>query len=82
MDRRRLIELSADPRLALYFYTPEDILLQKLLWFRQGGETSDRQWRDIRGIVLAQGQALDAAYLEKQAPPAGIADLLHRALRT
>jgi hypothetical protein len=23
------------------------ILLQKLRWFRRGGEVSDRQWRDV-----------------------------------
>ena len=33
------------------FVTPEDILLAKLHWFREGGEVSNVQWRDIQGIV-------------------------------
>lgn len=36
----------SDPDRYLYAYTPEDILLQKLRWFRKGHEVSDRQWRD------------------------------------
>ena len=36
-------------------HPPEDILPQKLRWFRRGGETSDRQWRDTLGIARTQG---------------------------
>jgi hypothetical protein len=80
MDRRRSIEVCADPSRCLYFYTPEDILLQKLAWFRQGGEVSDRQWRDVVGIVVTQGASLDRSYLREHAEEAGVADLLPRAL--
>ncbi len=31
----------------LHVHPPEDILLQKLRWYRTGGEVSDRQWRDV-----------------------------------
>jgi hypothetical protein len=58
----------------------EDIILQKLLWFVQGGGVSDRQWRDVRGVVRVQGAALDRAYLEHHAGSHGVLDLLHRAL--
>jgi hypothetical protein len=64
----------------LYVHIPEDILLQKLRWFLQGGEVSDRQWRDIRGIIRVQGAGLDRAYLADNAPVLGVADLLQRAL--
>ena len=58
----------------------EDIILQKLKWFVEGGGVSDRQWRDIRGVVRVQGSALDRAYLERHARSHGLLDLLHRAL--
>ena len=61
-------------------HPPEDILLQKLRWYRQGGEISDRQWRDIGGIVRVQGERLDREYLQRNAPILGVADLLARAL--
>jgi len=64
----------------LHVHPPEDILLQKLRWFRQGGEASDRQWRDVLAIVRVQGEALDLAYLRENAPRVGVSDLLERAL--
>jgi hypothetical protein len=64
----------------IHVHPPEDILLQKLRWYRAGGETSDRQWRDIRGIVRVQGAALDRAYLRENAPLLDVSDLLERAL--
>ena len=79
LQRRTPVELGAGR--VLYVHPPEDILLQKLRWYRRGGETSDRQWRDILGIVRVQGDRLDRRYLLEHAPTLGVADLLARALQ-
>lgn len=61
------------------FGSAEDILLHKLIWFRMGGEVSERQWTDVLGILRVQREALDAAYLDSWAKELAVADLLARA---
>jgi hypothetical protein len=60
--------------------SPEDTILSKLVWFRKGGESSDRQWHDILGVARVQASRLDHAYLEHWASTLGVADLLAKAL--
>jgi hypothetical protein len=38
----------------IYVATPEDTVLAKLAWYRLGDEISDRQWRDILGVLAVQ----------------------------
>jgi hypothetical protein len=78
LARRRSVEVR--PGEVLHVHPPEDILLQKLRWFRLGGEVSDRQWRDVLGIVRVQAGRLDIDYLRAHAPSIDVADLLERAL--
>lgn len=80
MLRRERVLVARDPDRYLWVYTPEDILLQKLRWYRLGGESSERQWRDVLGIVRVQGADLDAGYLHEAAVALAVPDLLERAL--
>ena len=61
MERRVRLQVASAPDRFLYVYAAEDILLQKLRWYRLGNEVSDRQWRDILGIVGVQGHRLGSA---------------------
>jgi hypothetical protein len=81
MGRRRRVRVASDPDRFLYVYTPEDILLQKLRWYRLSGSTSERQWRDISGIVRVQNESLDTVQLRHGASILGVSDLLEAALR-
>jgi hypothetical protein len=58
----------------------EDTLLMKLAWYRAGGEVSERQWNDVRGIIAVQGDRLDRRYLAHWAAYLKVADLLQQAL--
>jgi len=82
LDRKRFI-VSAIPGLeSLEFAiaSPEDTVLAKLVWFRKGGEVSDRQWHDILGILKVQSSRLDLDYVRAWAERLGVFDLLERAL--
>jgi len=77
--RRRLAVSAADNQATLYVDTAEDVVLRKLEWYRRGGETSERQWRDVVAVLRVQRQ-MDNEYLRRWADRLGIADLLVRAL--
>ena len=62
------------------FATAEDVILHKLDWFVKGGRASDRQWRDILGVIAVQRSKLDLSYLRKWAPSLGVLDLVESAL--
>ncbi len=67
------------PGSTLAIDSAEDTILRKLEWYRRGGEVSERQWRDVIGIIRAQGARLDWTRLESWAPRLGVDDLLARA---
>jgi len=80
MRRRILQPVTPDGQVAFYVASPEDTVLAKLQWYRDGGGMSDRQWNDVLGVLKVQGATLDRSYLNEWARELGITDLLHRAL--
>jgi hypothetical protein len=80
-NRRVFCVLASDPEVTAYAATPEDIVLAKLEWYRLGGEVSDRQWRDVLGVLKLQSGRVDLEYLQRWAGELGVADLLDRALK-
>lgn len=78
--RRTRVIIATDPEESAYIATAEDTILAKLEWYKNGGGVSDRQWRDILGILKTQGEALDQTYLRRMATQLQVTDLLERAL--
>jgi hypothetical protein len=77
LARRRLHPLSDGRSLTLV--SPEDVILLKLEWYRLGGNTSERQLEDVRGVFQMQAGNLDQAYLDHWAADLSVSDLLQRA---
>jgi hypothetical protein len=80
---RRRYEISSvftGELLELAVSSPEDVILSKLRWYRQGGEVSEQQWNDVLGVIAAQRERLDLPYLGEWAQYLGVADLLEQAL--
>ncbi|MCU1497276.1 MAG: hypothetical protein JWM47_1229 [Acidimicrobiales bacterium] len=78
IERRTLIAVPGAPA-GIWVTSPEDQVLRKLDWFRQGGSLSDRQWRDVVGILRIHGAALDLEYLSASARALGLMDDLTEA---
>ena len=84
-DRQQLQRRISEPAGSaagerVWILSAEDVILAKLEWFRRGDESSERQWRDVLGVMKAQGSGLETAYLTEWARPLGVSDLLERAL--
>ncbi|MBI3942401.1 MAG: hypothetical protein HY326_05255, partial [Chloroflexi bacterium] len=76
--RARIIWTGDPPTQQIRVASPEDIIVQKLVWFQMGGEISERQWLDVQAVLKVQGSELDQAYLRQWAVRLGIEDLMVR----
>jgi hypothetical protein len=74
--REAVIEAGSRP---FYFASPEDVILNKLSWWKMGGGISTRQWNDLLEVIKRQANTLDTKYLRQSAPLMGVADILEQA---
>ena len=78
--RRIKFDFPTDPISALWITSPEDQVLRKLDWYRQGGQVSERQVRDIVAILQSNHRSLDYQYIKETADRVDLAELLHEAM--
>ncbi|MBI4591674.1 MAG: hypothetical protein HY725_22840 [Candidatus Rokubacteria bacterium] len=67
-ERRRREPLL--PGRTAYFARPEDVILNKLLYFQQGG--SERHLRDIAGMLRVSEAEIDMRYIDEWARRLGV----------
>jgi hypothetical protein len=79
IERRARIAIPGHPS-PIWVTSAEDQVLRKLDWYRSTGESSDRQMRDVVGILRAQRDQLDLGYLRGIAERTGLSALLEAAL--
>ena len=62
----------------MWFASPEDVILKKLLYFQEGG--SEKHLRDIIGVLKVQGEKLDRKYIADWIGPLGVENAWRLAL--
>ena len=78
LARRKRVQVRDDPPCELWIGSAEDQILRKLTWYDAGGRVSDRQWRDVLGIIEVQRDRLDMDSLRALANELGLSELLER----
>jgi len=75
MARRRRLRADRQTASEAWFLAPEDVILYKLSYYRQGGEVSQKHPVDIAKMLAVVGDALDLPYIERWAAEIGVGDL-------
>ena len=76
MRDRTTVVVRESPPLTLPIATAEDTVEHKLFWYRKAGQQSDKQWRDLQGVLRTLGKSLDRDRLELACADLEVADLL------
>lgn len=78
-ERAVALDLGDPPEIRVRVKTVEDTVLRKLLWYRDGGGQSDRQWSDVVGMLRVCRATIDRVYLQQWADELQLSGLLARA---
>jgi hypothetical protein len=69
----RAHRLHAADDFSPYFASPEDAIIKKMQYYREGG--SEKHLRDIAGVLKISRDRIDEAYIARWAAHFGLADL-------
>ena len=75
-SRRRPVRIGA---VQVFVTSAEDTVLSKLEWAKKG--ESERQLRDVVGVLAARGEQLDLPYIERWVGPLSVRSLWEQAQR-
>ncbi|MCD4654019.1 hypothetical protein K8T06_08785 [bacterium] len=64
----------------VYLASAEDIIIEKLVWYEAGNRISERQIKDVLGVIEIQKDVLDYEYLKSSAKKRHIVELLEDVL--
>jgi hypothetical protein len=79
--RVKTISIGSDPHAELVVADAADMIIQKLLWYKDGGEISERQWRDILGMITVAADDIDWHYVYKWVKKKSLLKLLNKVLK-
>ncbi len=79
LDRRQYVTVGTLDQEPVPVVSAEDIIIAKLRWYRDGGEVSQQQWRDVLGVFRMENRRLDEPYLNEWTRKLGLAHLCRRA---
>ena len=65
----------------IWVTAPEDQVLRKLDWYRSTAHESERQWRDVVGILRVHGEVMDRTYMVDTARALELETLLDEATK-
>jgi hypothetical protein len=73
-EASRVRRLASQGEYSAWFASPEDVLLNKLVYYRLSGGVSEKHLRDIAGMMKLQGRKLDRDYISDWAGKLGVAE--------
>ncbi len=62
-ERSRVKRITNEGEYSVWFASPEDVILKKLVYFQDGGGESQKHLRDIAGMMKLLGEKLDHGYI-------------------
>jgi hypothetical protein len=74
LTRKRRLK-PKDGSFEAYFAAPEDVILKKIEFYKEGG--SDKHLRDIAGMLKVSGNVIDRAYIEDWATKLDLTEIWH-----
>jgi hypothetical protein len=62
-EKQRVRRITSDGEYSAWFGSPEDVLLNKLIYYKLSGGESQKHLRDIGGMIKLLGSQLDRQYV-------------------